>query len=230
VIPGDETDPPLGHGTPVAGIVSGASVTGMADGDGFLCGLGVAPVASLYSQNMCFAAFPPQGGWQDLSRRAVEAGAAGSNNSWWQPGTTGYTELSRTLDFMVRDGDFDASGVAERHPMVFIAGNAGPGASTVTTPAEAKNVIVVGATEYYRLSDDMDAVTDFSRRGPTDDGRIVSTVMAPGEEVATTRNDGGGPLGGIEIAGTGGATPGSGDRAGGPGHLQRSGASVRRHR
>jgi hypothetical protein len=203
LIPGDEIDPPLGHGTPVGGIVAGNAATGMTDGGGFLYGLGVAPGTALYSQNMCNAAFPPPGGWQELSQRAVQAGADGSNNSWWQPGTSGYDALSRVLDFMVRDGDFDTPEV-EPHPMIFIAGNDGPGGSTVTTPAEAKNVIVVGATENYRVSGDIDAIAVFSSRGPTDDGRIVPTVMAPGEEVASTRNDGGGFLGGFEIPGTGG--------------------------
>ena len=83
--PGDDRQDPIGHGTPVAGLVAGTAATGIADDQGFLYGLGVAPGAQLYAQKDCFEArqLPaPAGGWEEFTRIAVTAGASGSNNSW----------------------------------------------------------------------------------------------------------------------------------------------------
>jgi hypothetical protein len=204
--PGDESlDTPLGHGTCVAGLIAADATSGLADDGGFLHGLGVAPGAALFTQNFCVeTGWPPEGGWQELSRHGVLAGASGSNNSWWLREEHGYRPVTRAHDLMVRDGDFTTPEVAEPHVIVFIAGNAGPDTGTVTAQGEGKNTIVVGASEGYPVSRDIDAIPDFSGRGPAMDGRIVPTVIAPGEAVATTRNDGGGFLCLHEIDATGG--------------------------
>lgn len=215
-VPGCESDPPgdeggpSGHGTPVAGILAGTAATGMTDDAGFLYGLGTAPGTRIVAHNgVCLgpgAAWPPTDGWQSFSRDVLRAGAVGSNNSWNSPGDPGqgYTLAERTHDFMVRDGDFDTPDVAEPLIMVFIAGNRGGEPHSLLAPSEAKNLIVVGATDGWRASRDAEHIADFSSRGPTADGRIAPTVVAPGVDVTAPRHRDGGFAGLWEIAGTDG--------------------------
>ena len=57
------------------------------------------------------------------------------------------------------------------------AGNGGPGASTIGTPADGDSVISVGAVNSSGL------IVSFSSRGPTADGRIKPDVSAQGASV-----------------------------------------------
>ncbi len=57
------------------------------------------------------------------------------------------------------------------------AGNGGPGAETLVSPGDADSIITVGAV------DSVNAVTGFSSRGPTADGRIKPDVVARGRSV-----------------------------------------------
>lgn len=203
--PGD--DPASGgHGTHVAGIIGGSGAGGFTDGAGFLYGLGVAPGYSIFAQNpICGTqvSWPPAGGWQELTKQAALGGAIGSNNSWTSgEGTNhGYQATERTHDFMVRDANFDTAGVAEPFIIVFSAGNSGAGG--LTAPKEAKNVIVTAGTQTHRVSGNIDAMYSSSSRGPAEDGRWVPTIAAPGQSVASTRNDDGGSCG-TAIGGTNG--------------------------
>ena len=194
-----------GHGTHVAGIVAGDASLGLTDANGFLYGLGVAPGAGLYAMNSLSAsAWPPSGGWQEHSKRAVLGGAIGTNNSWTTgEGTNhGYQASERTHDIMARDGDFDTAGVAEPFIQVFSAGNSGT--SGLTAPKEAKNVIVTASSRNYRVGS-VEDISSFSSRGPAADGRQVPTIAAPGEQIASARNDTGGSCtgSGSDIGGTG---------------------------
>lgn len=183
-----------GHGTHVAGIVCGDATAGLMDADNFLYGLGVAPSCSLFAMNsLSGPSWPPAGGWQEHSKRAVLGGAIGSNNSWTTgEGTAhGYQASERTHDFMVRDGNFDTPTVAEPITIVFSAGNSGPGASTLTAPKEAKNPITVANSLNYRAGS-IDSIASTSSRGPAVDGRVLPNVAAPGSQIASTRNDLGG--------------------------------------
>lgn len=197
-----------GHGTHVAGILAGAGVVpGAIDADGYHHGIGVAPAIGLVALNpLCVgsAAWPPAGGWQALSRRALLLGASGSNNSWnsGEPNGQGYQASARTHDFMVRDGDFELEG-NQPFVMVFSAGNAGPGAGTITAPKEAKNLIVVGNALGSRPTPQIDTVAPTSSRGPALDGRILPTLVAPGHLVASTRRVGGADYCGQPIAASG---------------------------
>jgi len=68
------------------------------------------------------------------------------------------------------------------HPdflIVFAAGNAGPGGSTVGYPGTAKNCITVGATRRANLQHQ---TAGYSSRGPAFDTRYKPTVTAPGGE------------------------------------------------
>ena len=183
-----------GHGTHVAGIIGGNAAVGFADVNGFLYGLGVAPKYSIFAMNSISApSWPPAGGWQEHSKRAVLGGAIGGNNSWQtlEGVAHGYQASERTHDLMVRDGNFDTAAVAEPFIEVFAAGNAGPGPFSLTGPSEAKNLIVTASSVNFRVGG-IDDISSFSSRGPAVDGRWAPTIAAPGEAVASSRNDLGG--------------------------------------
>src|SRR5262249_42409430 len=120
-----------------------------------------------------------------------------------------YGSDSQEYDGLVRDAQpagapFSATGNQEM-VIVFAAGNAGPNAGSVGSPATAKNVISVGAAENVRslapanggndpLGNDgcsiPDAaansgndITSFSSRGPCTDGRIKPDLVAPGTHI-----------------------------------------------
>jgi hypothetical protein len=181
-----------GHGTHVAGIMAGAGVvSGGVDANGYHYGIGVAPATRLVALNpICGGSgpWPPAGGWQELSKRALSLGAIGSNNSWTSGEGTGigYNASARTHDFMVRDGDFDTPTTNEPFVLVFSAGNSGSGARTITAPKEAKNMITTGNSLNQRAGS-INTVATSSSRGPAVDGRILPTIAAPGSQIAATR-------------------------------------------
>ncbi len=75
---------------------------------------------------------------------------------------------------------------------VFAAGNDG-GNRKIYSPAGAKNVIAVGATESFRKdkghsADNPSSVATFSSKGPMLDGRIKPDLCAPGTFVLSTRS------------------------------------------
>ncbi len=201
--PGEDC-PAGGHGTHVAGIIGGDATAGYTDGDSFLYGLGVAPNYSIFTTNsLSGGPWPPAGGWQEHSKWSILGGAIGGNNSWTTgEGTNhGYQASERTHDIMVLDGNFDTVDVAEPFIEVFSAGNSGPGGSTLTAPKEAKNLIVTASSLNYRAGN-IDGISNSSSRGPAVDGRWVPTIAAPGNTIASTRNDTGGlcatPIGGTD--------------------------------
>lgn len=196
-----------GHGTHCAGIALGNGAIGTTDANGFLYGMGVAPNANLISQNATMGPWPPVGGWQGLTRDAVIRGAHIMSNSWWDLGGAGigYTLNSSLWDALVRDAD-QITGAAEPLIIVFSAGNCGPNPATITSPKEGKNIIVVGATENYRIgesgffpatwcrpggianADNIDDIVFFSSRGPCRDRRIKPDVVAPGAWIASAQS------------------------------------------
>lgn len=102
---------------------------------------------------------------------------------------------------MVRDGNFDTPTVNDAFMIMFSAGNSGPNANTLTSPKEAKNPISVAASRNQRVGSVADIV-GFSSRGPSVDGRMLPTITAPGEQIASTRRIAGGTSCGTAIAGT----------------------------
>jgi hypothetical protein len=190
-----------GHGTHVAGIIGGNAAGLFGDAQGYKYGLGIAPAYQIFAMNsLSGSAWPPAGGWQEHSKRAVLGGAIGGNNSWntGEGPRLGYRAPERTHDIMVRDGNFDTATVAEPFIEVFSAGNAGN--SGLTPPHEAKNLIAV-ANSLNSRAGNMDAISSSSSRGPAVDGRQQPIVAAPGSTIASSRNDLGG-LCATAIAGT----------------------------
>jgi serine protease AprX len=61
------------------------------------------------------------------------------------------------------------------------AGNSGPGSKTVGSPACARKVITIGAT------DKQDGIANYSSRGPTSDGRTKPDVCFPGSSITAPR-------------------------------------------
>ncbi len=198
-----------GHGTHVAGIIAGMAIGDGAgatvdedDANGFRYGQGIATGASIYA--VCTgSAWPPAGGWQSLSKTALAGNAIGMNSSWTTgEGTAhGYQASERTFDTMIRDGDFDAAG---NQPFIisFSAGNSGPAASTLTAPKEAKNPVTTASSLNFRAGS-IDGLSSFSSRGPGVDGRVLPTIAAPGDTVASTKRRAGASQCGTSIAGTG---------------------------
>jgi hypothetical protein len=100
------------------------------------------------------------------------------------------------MDGLARDGDSETAG-AQPFTLVFSAGNAGDGESTLTSPKEAKNIITVASSDSHRIRYELgsteestiDRVSTFSSRGPALDGRVAPTVAAPGQAVMSTRSN-----------------------------------------
>ncbi len=191
-----------GHGTINAHIIAGFSdLSGFPfeDADGYNYGLGIAPFVRvgssvIFDPDFTFPTFP------DLQSRAYRDGARVSSNSWGEAVNGAYNVDSQTYDALVRDAQPSGSAVpvAGNQPMVivFAAGNDGPGASSLSAPGTAKNVITVGASENVRAIggadqcglDDLGAdnagdIASFSSRGPTTDGRRKPDLVAPGTHV-----------------------------------------------
>jgi subtilase family protein len=107
----------------------------------------------------------------------------------------GYTPSQLNGDVAVTTVAAD-SATARGILVVTAAGNNGPGFRTLVTPGDADSVITVGA------EDSLGAVTAFSSRGPTADGRLKPDLTAPGSDVCAIA---GTSLG--RLAGTSFATP-----------------------
>jgi uncharacterized repeat protein (TIGR01451 family) len=126
---------------------------------------------------------------------AYRDGARISSNSWGDSDAS-YTPECQTYDALVRDAQQAIAGNQEM-TIVFSAGNDGPNSGSIGSPANAKNVIAVGASEDVNpfggsdgsgISDSgadnaMD-LASFSSRGPSSDGRIRPDLVAPGTHVS----------------------------------------------
>ncbi|HUD40870.1 MAG TPA: S8 family serine peptidase [Dokdonella sp.] len=191
-----------GHGSLNAGIVAGFDARSGApfqDADGWLRGQGVNPFGRVGSTAIFVPGFDTSAcgnGPAGLIRANWRAGARISNNSWGSnPPPATYEAVQQAYDAGVRDADATQAG---NQDMIYVmaAGNLGAGgAYTVSSPAAAKNVIAVGASENVRPSwtdgcqiaagaaDDPNDVAPFSSRGPTRDGRAKPEAIAPGTHV-----------------------------------------------
>ncbi|TET90192.1 MAG: PKD domain-containing protein [Methanomassiliicoccales archaeon] len=75
-------------------------------------------------------------------------------------------------------------------PIAVSAGNDGPGAGTISRPADAFNILTVGSiNDQNSDARSGDFISGFSSRGPLDDGRIKPDVVAPGANIRSANND-----------------------------------------
>ncbi len=195
-----------GHGTHTSGSIAGDKPASLGYNDPtsgiYDPGDGIAPLAKLAFQdvgdsNDYLTGIPSD--LNDLFAWAYDAGARIHSDSWGSSSTY-YTTYALNIDeFTSANPDM---------VILFANGNAGPGDNTVGSPATAKNVIAVGATQsgfgadsYYNIwenpgtNDDYwgynwnsDGLQDntpgnvawFSSHGPTDEGLLKPTICAPG--------------------------------------------------
>ncbi len=166
-----------GHGTHVAGTAGGdrRPVDGLTDASG------MAPGSRLFIQDLTVGGsnyVNPPNDLGSLFGVAFDAGARLHTNSWGNVDTSYGPSAASADRFLWEHKEFLS---------LFSIGNAGPGEGTAGNPATAKNVVSVGAS--YNGSDAED-VASFSSNGPTSDGRIKPTVIAPGYAIRSADSDG----------------------------------------
>ncbi|HSE37218.1 MAG TPA: S8 family serine peptidase, partial [Blastocatellia bacterium] len=188
----------LGHGTINASIVGGFNVDSAfpyVDEDGYRFGLGIHPYARL-GVTQIFAPTYTNPSFPLMLSKMYDDGTRISSNSW---GTydNSYTADCQMYDSLVRDAQASVQGNQEM-TVVFSSGNHGP-SGNLTSPGNAKNTILVGASENLRPgidgcgidssgADDINSMIGFSSGGPTTDGRKRPDICAPGTHVQGARS------------------------------------------
>ena len=187
---------PGGHGHINASIVGGYNTstgTAFEDTSGFNYGLGVSPYGRMANVRIFAPGFDVGTGDATMVDDYYQRGARISTNSWGADVSGSYNTDAQLYDSMTRDARGSVAGNQELL-FIFANGNAGPSLGTVGSPATAKNVLSVGASETSNpdasngdgcgknASDGDDArdMASFSSRGPSDDGRIKPEIVAPG--------------------------------------------------
>ena len=171
-------DTNTGHGTHIALTVAG---NGVSDSSA----KGIAPNANIvvYAlEHDATGVFGRQGSIYDMLKDAEQMTARIAVNAWGLNGNYGqYTADSRSADILVVDKPAMLP--------VFSVGDGGSnGASQVTAPATAKNVLAVGvSTTGTGSSATVGSVDAISSLGPSLDGRIKPDVVAPGMELCSGR-------------------------------------------
>ena len=196
-----------GHGTLNAGIVGGYNTIPAfpyVDSEGYSLGLGVHPFVKLGISKI----FNPEytnPDIIDMVDRMYRDGARISSNSWGAY-NNGYTTDSQMYDSLVRDARRTDPGNQEL-TVLFASGNKGAGGN-LSTPATAKNVITVGASENFRPTgldgcainsdgaDDILSLIKFSSAGPAIDGRVKPDIVAPGTHIQSAQSQDRGYTGG----------------------------------
>ncbi len=207
---GDDAEDLHGHGTHVAGSVLGDGTHSNGDI------IGAAPEAhllfhaiatTLNNGNEALIGIPND--LDDLFKLAWANGSRVHTNSWGAPVSGQYTSTSMQADASARTHD--------ELVILFAAANEGVDTSprngeidldSMGSPATAKNVLTVGATENARsnitwvwgstdyaspistdkLADNPEGMAAFSSRGPADDGRLKPDFSAPGTMILSAKS------------------------------------------
>ena len=164
-------DSNAGHGTHIA-------ITVLGDGSGDMSARGIAPDANLVMyalEHDPTGVFGRIGSIYDLLRDAEQMTARIAVNAWGLNGNYGqYTADARSVDIFVNDRQ-------DLTPLFSVGDRGTSGASQVTSPGTAKNVIAIGAsTTGASGTAGAGAVANFSSLGPSLDGRIKPDLVAPG--------------------------------------------------
>ena len=144
---------------------------------------GMAPMAKLYFQDAgddvsgCLLGLAND--YKKIFEQSYKAGARIHSDSWGSNSDGDYTADSFSVDKFIYDNDDFTICIA--------AGNSGYIAQSINTPATAKNCIAVGSLTHGSVLSD--AVSSFSSKGPTKDGRIKPDLCAPGENVLSASGD-----------------------------------------
>jgi uncharacterized repeat protein (TIGR01451 family) len=212
---GDWSDP-NGHGTHTAASILGTGAAYVGNGSpGAGQYRGVAPGAQLVHQSVMDTQGRLTGIPLDLTtlfQQAYDEGARLHSDSWGANVAGEYTADSAAADAFMWDH--------KDMLLVFSAGNEGVDddsdgvvdLDSMGSPATAKNVLTVGASENSRpsisdtwgegwpsdypanpvsddlMADNSNGMAAFSSRGPTDDGRLKPDVVAPGTFIVSARS------------------------------------------
>ena len=160
-----------GHGTHIA-------VSVLGNGSGDADARGVAPAANLVMyalEHDPTGTFGRIGSVYDMLRDAEQMTARISVNAWGLNGNYGqYTADARSVDTFVHDRK-------DLTPIFSVGDRGASGASQVSSPGTAKNVIGIGAsTTGAPGTPAAGAVVNFSSLGPSLDGRVKPDLVAPG--------------------------------------------------
>ena len=202
-----------GHGTHVAGSVLG-------DGTTWTNVKGMAPEAQLLvhalEYNGGLGGIP-----NDLGEMFDLAAANGSRvhtNSWGSNVAGAYTTSSMQSDMSTLEHDNLVIMYAAANEGTDADGDGKIDEDSMGSPATAKNVISIGASENLRsnatgswptwASDNASGMAVFSSRGPTDDNRLKPDFSAPGTNILSTKSRSSGGSGDYTfMSGTSMATP-----------------------
>ncbi len=160
-----------GHGTHIA-------ISVLGNGSGNADARGVAPAANLVMyalEHDPTGTFGRIGSIYDMLRDAEQMTARISVNAWGLNGNYGqYTADARSVDTFVHDRK-------DLTPIFSVGDRGTSGASQVSSPGTAKNVIAIGAsTTGAAGTPSVGSVVNFSSLGPSLDGRIKPDLVAPG--------------------------------------------------
>jgi uncharacterized membrane protein len=166
------SDSNTGHGTHVV-------LSALGDGTGDASAQGIAPGASLVMyalEHDPTGVFGRLGSIYDLLNDAEQKTARIAINAWGSNGNYGhYTADSRSVDLLVNDKNTVL-------PLFSVGDRGNQGASQVSAPATAKNVLAVGTSQTGALAG---SVANISSQGPSLDGRIKPDIVAPGMNICS---------------------------------------------
>ena len=181
-----------GHGTHTAGSIAGTGAMSASRVEGAIRGAGYGAKLWAWFCGVGDRGILTPGRPEDLFRPDQEHYPTFIHSASWGSTCPGeYTDSCAKYDqFVWENADFLP---------VFSAGNEGDRQNTIGSPASAKNVLTVGATQNVRQgtfgssglpSGEPEKTAGYSSRGPCADGRIKPDLATPGSGVLSTRSHG----------------------------------------
>lgn len=183
-----------GHGHLNATIIAGNTPFSVLDPTGYNYGLGIAPKANIVNIPLLRSGYTGTE-VNTIDDSLTSIGPNGvkcfiTNNSWGNgTNSNSYDSYAAQYDGYVQDGSLAVT--IDPISIVFSAGNSG--ASGLTRPKVAKNVIAVANSKNIRTElnssyNNIDDIDSSSSRGPALDGRIKPDITAPGTGITGGRS------------------------------------------